>query len=306
MVGLSAIKRQTQTLDFFRKQLVNDMIAHAYLLSGENDTQETAFYMAQSLFCTRNTDGACGECEACQKIANENHGDFIFISGREKSIKKEDVLMIQERFLQTSLEEVKHKVYIIEDVDNASLVAMNSFLKFLEEPESNIVAILTTSNINRVLETIKSRCLILSLSAIDKKTIRNSLLEESIDEKNAEMLSYLAKDLEDAKRIYASELYKTVVDTFENVVKYIREKKFQEAGICLQVAGIKETKFDLEALSWFCILHEHYYDTQKVKDPQSDAYHMLEVALLIKDRIRPGVIPGMLMDQYAFELSKEG
>ena len=66
-------------------------------------------------------------------------------------------------------------MYVIEDVDKSSPQAMNSFLKFLEEPESNIVAILTTSNINKVLETIKSRCLILNLEPVDKKYLESKI-----------------------------------------------------------------------------------------------------------------------------------
>ncbi len=299
------IERQKESIELFSKQIKTNKVSHAYLLVGDQDTKDTAFYMAQSLFCEKQDGYACQECNACQKLLAGNLGDFAYISGIEASIKKEDIAFLQQKFMQTSFESVKHKVYIIEAIDNASIVAMNSFLKFLEEPESNIVAILTTTKPNLVLETIKSRCLVIGLNNIDRNTIYNDL-KEIFDDKDALILSYLSVDKDDAQRIFDNPLYSGVVDTFEKVVNYIQEKRFKEAGICLQVLGIKDHKFNLEAMRWFCILHEYYYDTNIGSVDIDILRFVLETGLFTKDKIRPGVITSLLIDQYAYTVSKGG
>lgn len=297
-------QRQKRITNLFHRQIEADKVAHAYLLVGQSDVQELAQYMSQSLFCDHYEKGPCGVCDACLKIKDHNHGDFVFLSGQEKTIKKEDVMEVKTRFLQTSLEDVKHKVYVIEDVDNASIVAMNSFLKFLEEPDSNIVAILTTSNLNKVLETIKSRCLILHLETQDKTRLETQLLEEGVDENHVRFLAYIANNLEEALQIYDQALFHHVLDTFYAMNKLYDKNKFKEAGIYLQVAGIKDHKFDLKAMRWLCELHEVSFSTQNAHNVQAKQRELLRISMSIKDRIRSGVITSMLIDQFVYELDK--
>lgn len=296
--------RITKLLD---RQIKAGKVNHAYLLVGESDTKDLAEYMSQSLFCENYQEKPCEKCEACLKIKENNHGDYVFVSGKDEIIKKEDVMAVKSRFLQTSLEDVKHKVYVIEDVDNASLVAMNSFLKFLEEPDSNIVAILTTSNINKVLETIKSRCLILHLEPVDKTILKNKLIAEGIDQNNAHVLSYLASNFEEALSIHDDKMFHQVMDTFDQMKKLYRQSKYTEAGIFLQVAGIKRHKFNLKSIQWLLELHELTYSIQGVDDTTQISLkdlELLRVVMNIKDRIRPGVISSMLIDQFVYELNK--
>ncbi len=299
---------QPRITTLFNRQIKDKKVSHAYLLVGDSDTKNMAEYMSQSLFCQSYDNGPCGVCDACLKVKDHNHADYVFLSGRDKTIKKEDVYKVKSRFLQTSLEDVEHKVYVIEDVDNASLVAMNSFLKFLEEPDSNIVAILTTSNLNKVLETIKSRCLILHLEPINKSLLEKSLVEKGIDEGNAKMLAYLSNSLEVALEIHDDPLFHQVVDTFEQMKKLYRQNKYVEAGIYLQVAGIKRHKFNLKAIQWLLELHEYTYSIQGVDHTNQISLkdlELLRISMRIKDRIRPGVISSMLIDQFVYELNKE-
>lgn len=295
---MSIQTRQPKVTHFINKQLEQKKISHAYLLVGETDTVDVAYYIAQKLFCQN---GGCGMCQACQRIKNNEHGDFVFISGKDQTIKKEAVLEIKSRFVQTSLEDVNHKVYVIEDVDNATHHAMNSFLKFLEEPESDVVAILTTSNLNRVLETIKSRCMILHLEQVNPDHLKESLIEAGMDQRDALILSRLSNSMEEAEEIHADPLFHKVVDTFETMKHYYHQDAYDEAGIHLQVVGIKQDKFDLKAIRWLCQLHilefgQDYKNMRSIK--------LIQLAIKIQDRIRPGVISGMLIDQFVYELNQ--
>lgn len=304
---MSVRERQATVLDFFNRQQTQHRVSHAYLLVGANDTYETAMVMAQALFCKEQEVGSCGHCAQCERVLNHEHGDFAFISGKDAIIKKEAIQGIKEKFIQTSFEESQYKVYIIEDVDNASLSALNSFLKFLEEPDSNIVAILCTSNPSKVLETIKSRCLILNLAMLNRDIFKNVLVETGFDNYEAKVLSNLANSVEEAEQISKSVLFHKVLDTFQEMKQHYHAKQFEEAGIMLQVEGIKNHKFDLKAIEWLCVLHEIEYAFH-ISDQQHqisfDDIFLLKTATKIKDRIRPGVITSMLIDQFAYELVK--
>lgn len=289
---MSLLERQSNLFNFIDQQIDQQKIAHAYLLVGENDTTDSAYIMAQRFMCPQR---GCSTCDVCQRIINHEHGDFIFLSGKESIIKKEEVELIKQQFNQTSLENSPYKIYVIEDVDNASIVAMNSFLKFLEEPDSNIIAILTTSNINRVLETIKSRCLIFHLDAIDKTVLKESLEKMGFETQTAQLLSQMSNNVKEAKAIANQPLFNVVLDTFNEMKVYYDQNRYQEAGIYLQVQGIKKHRFDLDAMRLFLNLH---------KRPFIDDLSLMKLALETEDKIRPGVITSLLIDQFVYELSK--
>lgn len=110
----------------------------------------------KSIVCLSKIDErTCNVCENCKKIDNNFYFDLIIM---KSPISKENILEIQNRFLHMGLEKGNHKIYVIEQIENAHNNAINSLLKFLEEPPHNTYAILTTRNESKVPETISSRC----------------------------------------------------------------------------------------------------------------------------------------------------
>ena len=135
--------------------------AHAYLFQGQIGTakREMALLFAQSVFCPHSKEGiACGECEVCRRVAALEYADLSYIDGSETSIKKADVLRLQEQFSRTSLEISPYRIYIMDHAENATPDALNSLLKFLEEPQPGIIAILISDHPELLLPTIVSRC----------------------------------------------------------------------------------------------------------------------------------------------------
>jgi len=179
-------------------------IPHAYLLVGTNSDQ-AATYLAQSLICEQES-LACEECNECRRVAEHNYPDYMDFDGREESLKKKDILHIQTRFSETSFEGGA-KVYVLRQIDNASSVAMNALLKFLEEPVDGVYAILTTSNLNKVLPTIQSRCQIVTMLPDSPESIRMALINEGIEAEDASIVSRLKGSVEGAKEVALSEEY---------------------------------------------------------------------------------------------------
>ena len=136
-----------------------DKLAHAYMFSGPAGTmkKEAAYLLAQSLVCS--THGfACECCDTCKRIAANEFADLKYIDGTTTSIKKEDIVKLQKEFNKTGLETTGKKIYILDHAENATPDALNSLLKFLEEPTNDMTAILIVEQMDRVLPTIISRC----------------------------------------------------------------------------------------------------------------------------------------------------
>jgi len=141
-------------------EINNNSFSHAYIIenNGYNDSLGFAIDFAKTLFCVDNTNN--------KKVANlideNNFPDLKIIDPEGLMIKKEEVDNLQIEFSKKPVFGDK-KIYIINNAERLNVSASNSILKFLEEPEENIIAILVTNNIYEILETIISRCQIISL-----------------------------------------------------------------------------------------------------------------------------------------------
>lgn len=90
------------------------------------------------------------------KVKNKQYFDLKIYDGL--SMKKSDVIDLQNTFLCDGVEDINLKFYLIKNIDLASKYVLNALLKFIEEPPKNTIAIFSTKNLNQVLKTIKSRC----------------------------------------------------------------------------------------------------------------------------------------------------
>lgn len=162
-------KYRPQTLEqvvgqeHIKKALANaiamDKISHAYLFTGPRGTGKTstARIFAKSLNCVNGpTITPCGECENCRDITNSVPMDVIEIDAASNR-KVEDAQNILEKVMYAPVNS-RYKIYIIDEVHMLSSTAFNALLKTLEEPPKNVIFILATTEVHKVLDTIKSRC----------------------------------------------------------------------------------------------------------------------------------------------------
>ncbi|MCI1273737.1 MAG: DNA polymerase III subunit gamma/tau [Clostridiaceae bacterium] len=162
-------KYRPQTLEevvgqeHIKKALTNainlNKIAHAYLFTGPRGTGKTstARIFAKSLNCVEGpTVKPCGKCENCIAIINSTPVDVIEIdAASNRSV--EDAQNILEKVMYAPVNS-RYKIYIIDEVHMLSTTAFNALLKTLEEPPKNVIFILATTEVHKVLDTIKSRC----------------------------------------------------------------------------------------------------------------------------------------------------
>ena len=162
----------------------NNMLSHAYLIDGNNSSLLASFILAfvKALVCQNKTSGhsGCNSCSVCKLVDENSYPEVKIIRPDGNFIKKGQILELQQNFSKSSIYGNK-LVYIIYDCEKMRPEAANSMLKFLEEPNSSIVAILVTNNFNSVLSTIISRCQIVKLNSSYNDFVSNDLIFNSLN-----------------------------------------------------------------------------------------------------------------------------
>lgn len=166
-------------------------VAHSYLFSGEYSPLkiETAYLLAQSIVEGKD-DFACETCDVCKRIRRNAYFDVIYVDGYASSIKKDDIEVILDEFSRTSLESSGKKVYILANINNASLKVLNMILKFMEEPSNtNTYGIFITDHKEDLLPTIVSRCQEVPFLTRDFSFLAEKYEELGFEETDAYLLS---------------------------------------------------------------------------------------------------------------------
>jgi DNA polymerase-3 subunit gamma/tau len=154
----------------------SDRIAHAYLFTGVRGVGKTtaARILAKALNCEKGpTPTPCGECAACRDIAAGTHLDVIEIDGASNN--GVDQVRDLRETVQYAPASGRYKVYIIDEVHMLSAAAFNALLKTLEEPPEHVKFIFATTEAQKVLPTIVSRC-----QRFDLRPISDELISERL------------------------------------------------------------------------------------------------------------------------------
>ena len=153
--------------------IVHNCVTHAYLIDENNysDSYKMILSFVKALLCDNHCldDSKCGDCSLCKRIDDGNYPEIKVIEADGMYIKKQQIIDLQQDFSRSAIEG-KKRIYIIRECEKMPTEAANSMLKFLEEPDADIVAILMTNNINNVLPTIISRCKVVKLNNVSNSS----------------------------------------------------------------------------------------------------------------------------------------
>ena len=313
----------------FVRALENNHLSHAYLISGNPGTPllEVAKYMAKSILCDNPDPLACNNCITCMRIDDNNYPDFIVLDGSKDTIKKEAVGNIETQFEKTAFESKGIMVYILHLVENMTVEAINSILKFLEEPGSEIYAFLTTNNESGILPTIISRCQTLRLKQIDRQEVIDGAIALGVEEKDAELLSYFYNDpeliqesLEDSDD---KDTYLDAKNALEELLSHLSDEDYRASIYYAQTYIVPQIKTLPEARFFFDMLGQVFEDILNIKhnkEPILKSYdtilrelslklpHIEESLLeILKDRnlLNLNVNVSLLLDNLILKIIKE-
>lgn len=191
LIGQNHIKK------ILKNSIINNKIAHAYMFTGPRGTGKTssAKIFARTLNCLNPKNGLpCGECDNC---INFNTTPDVIEMDAASNNSVDDIREIVDN-IGIAPTNSKYKIYIIDEVHMLSNQAWNAFLKTLEEPPSNVIFILATTDIQKVPITVLSRCQRFDFQRIDRGLIKDNLkricdLENiSYDEESLMEIAYLS------------------------------------------------------------------------------------------------------------------
>src|SRR5437763_6250448 len=189
-------------INTLRRALVAQQVRHAYLFTGPQHIGKAllAQRFAQTLLCTGGPDPhvaplvPCNTCLSCRKVLHGNHPDIHVIT---RAADKQFILIEQVRVLQSDSSrrtlEGRRNIFIILDAHEMNLQAANCLLKTLEEPEPDVVLLLTVPDAGLLLATILSRVQQVSMHLLTSSQIKNALEQHwEVDPQEAALLAALA------------------------------------------------------------------------------------------------------------------
>lgn len=180
--SLDDVIGQDFTVQILKNAISKNKLGNAIIFTGIRGTGKTSLarIIAKTINCEENSIIPCEKCKSCLAIQNNNDLDIIEIDAASNT-GVDDIRTIIESCQYKPLIS-KYKVYIIDEVHMLSKSAFNAILKTLEEPPSHVKFIFATTEINKVPDTILSRCLNFDLKRISEDDLFNTLKKISQNE----------------------------------------------------------------------------------------------------------------------------
>ncbi len=176
------VAEQKIVCTILKNSVEKNKYSHAYLFetNGYKNTNQVALAFAKYLLCPHHyaNSSKCVNCTQCNLIDQNIFSEIQIIEPDGMWIKKEQLDQLQKEFMKTAIQS-QLRIYIIHNAEKMNEHAANSILKFLEEPAPNIIAILVTDNMYQLLDTIVSRCQIISFAKNDERN--HTMVEKIMD-----------------------------------------------------------------------------------------------------------------------------
>lgn len=205
------------------KQLLNDIIktkniSHGYMFLGISGIGKCLFAkeFAKAILC--NEQIGCNKCKSCIEFDSSNNPDFQIIEPEEKSLKIEQIRLMNSKIYEKPVVSNK-KVYIIDNAENMTKEAQNCLLKTLEEPPEYAVIILIGTNENMFLNTIRSRCVKINFNKINDEDLKKLLMEKfNYSNVTQNLLKLFSGSIEKAINLQGKQdIYLEVESIFNNI-----------------------------------------------------------------------------------------
>jgi DNA polymerase-3 subunit delta' len=272
---------QEQGVELLQRSLERGRLGHGYLFTGHqlDQLEVLARTLAKTLNCLHPVKrggvavDCCDRCLNCQKIEHGNHADVFWVRPESKLrqirirqiVRRDDspprVLLDAVNLKPT---ESQYKVAVIVAADRMNVEAANAFLKTLEEPPPHSVLILLTTEPQRVIETIRSRCLRLNFAGEGPQQLAPPQLEwlasfsemAAADQKSLlgryRLMDVLLKKLNAVKESIDETLTaRSPLEKYEDVEEQLRDKWDQELKAAIEAEYRRQRADFLLAMQWW-------------------------------------------------------
>ena len=294
----------------------NNKESHAYIIesNGYHKAFDLAVAFSKYLLCPKNytNNKLCRDCHQCENIDKNEFIELKIIEPDGQWIKKSQLEELQEMFSKKSIIGSK-KVYIINKAHKLNVSSSNSILKFLEEPEEGIIAILVVDNTNQLLDTIVSRCQILKLKKSNNKTNLSTIekIANYLKDNDDDIKEYILNENNNMKLIKVIEFIKYYEANKELTILYINKlwndyfkdrEEIYNAFIVLLL--FYKDAMNLKLNRNIEVFNEYMNDLKKVEIENNINQLMNKIRVIanLKEKIKFNINSNMLMDKLIIEL----
>src|SRR5262245_5427894 len=264
---------QQDVVQLLQRSLERGRLGHAYLFAGGqlSELQAVARTLAKTLNCERPprraTNGlaldCCDACLSCRKIDAENHPDVLWVRPESKSrVITIDQMRELMRTVHLKPTQARFKVAVITAADRLNVQAANAFLKTLEEPPADSILVLLSTEAQRLLETILSRCLRLNFAgetAQDATALAwmSQFSEAASAEQRSlltryQLLSVLLNRLNELKDATSQSLTsRSPLERFDDIEPGLREKWEDELTAAIEAEYRRQRAELLTTMQWW-------------------------------------------------------
>ena len=216
-----------------KEAMKHDKVSHAYIINGEDKSGKTllALEFAKALMCVDENERPCGHCKSCIQADSHNNPDIIWITHEKpNTITVDDVREQIVNDAQIKPYAGRYKIYIINEAEKMNVQAQNAILKTVEEPPHYVIVILITNNAGAFLQTITSRCVMLSMKPVREDIIREYIMKKyQIPDYKANLcVSFAQGNVGKAIELAKTEEFDEVKTEAIHLVKYIDDMEIGE------------------------------------------------------------------------------
>lgn len=275
MARFQDIIGQEQIKEHLRNAIVTGKMSHAYIIHGEKSSGKEfiAKVFAMAVQCEKGEAEPCQECHSCKQALSGNHPDIIrVVHEKPNTISVDDIRKQVNGDVALKPYSSAHKIYIINEAEKMTAQAQNALLKTLEEPPSYAVIFLLTSNVNALLPTIISRCVVLNMKPVPDTMVRDYLCRQlQVPDYKAEVCAAFARgNIGKAKALASSEEFDNIKSDALSLLKYIQDMELNEI-----IAAVKKiSEYKLEVNDYLDICAIWYRDALLFK-ATSDVNHLV-------------------------------
>lgn len=266
MANFSDIIGHEDIVKHFKSSIELGKMSHAYILNGEKGTgkRTLAGVVAKTMQCEGGSPDPCGTCKSCLQAESGNQPDIIWVDHEKPNVISVDEIRTQIiNDIDLKPYSSKYKIYIVPDAQIMNIQAQNALLKTLEEPPEYAVIMLLTSNVDKFLPTILSRCIVLNFKPVEPLHMMEYLVSQiGVDRQKARFCTDFAQgNLGKAVRLAISTDYSEIKEDSIRLLRRIQDMEMDEIILAVRKMG----KYKLDITDYIDIMTMWFRDILMVK-----------------------------------------
>lgn len=266
MANYSDIIGHEDIVKHFKSSIELGKVSHAYILNGEKGVgkKTLAAVVAKSLQCEAGEADPCNTCRSCQQAESGNQPDIIWINHEKPNVISVDEIRSQILAdIDLKPYSSRYKIYIVPDAQLMNPQAQNALLKTLEEPPEYAIIMLLTSNVDKFLPTILSRCIVLNFKPVEPLQMIEYLVTQiGVDQSTARFCTDFAQgNLGKAVRLAISPEYNEIKEDAIRLLRQLDSMSIEEIITAVKQMG----KYKLDVTDYIDIMTMWFRDILMVK-----------------------------------------